>query len=252
MFRPCIDLHQGAVKQIVGGSLDDSEKPATNFVSEKSSDYYASLYRKDKLTGGHVIKLGPGNDEAASAALQAWPGGLQIGGGITADNAKYWLGQGASHLIVTSYVFANGAFSQERLEKLVKITGKERLILDLSCRIRDDRYWIVTDRWTKFTNMELTAQTLESLSTYCDEFLIHAVDVEGKCDGVDQNLVELMTKYSPLISTYAGGAKSLDDLEMITRLSDNRVHLTIGSALDIFGGSQIAYKDALAFNQNYS
>ena len=251
MFRPCIDLHQGTVKQIVGGSLDDSEKPATNFVSEKSSDYYAALYRDDQLTGGHVIKLGPGNDEAASAALKAWPQGLQVGGGITADNAQFWLDQGASHLIVTSYVFSNGSFSQERLEKLVAITGKERLILDLSCRIRDGRYWIVTDRWTKFTDMELTPDTLKQLASYCDEFLIHAVDVEGKCDGVDLDLVKLMAEHSPIISTYAGGAKSLKDLEDITRISNNRVHLTIGSALDIFGGSQIAYKDALAFNLNH-
>ena len=251
MFRPCIDLHNGQVKQIVGGTLDNSECPETNFVSDKDSSYYASLYRNDNLTGGHVIKLGPGNEEAAKKALSAWPGGLQIGGGINADNAKQWLDAGASHLIVTSYVFSNGQFQQEKLEKLVKITGKDKLILDLSCRIKDQKYWIVTDRWTKFTNTELNASSLEFFSQYCDEFLIHAVDVEGMCKGVDMNLVQLLKEQSPLISTYAGGAKSIDDLKKITLESNNRVHLTIGSALDIFGGNLIKYREAVEFNKNY-
>ncbi|EDM29687.1 phosphoribosylformimino-5-aminoimidazole carboxamide ribotide isomerase [Lentisphaera araneosa HTCC2155] len=251
MFRPCIDLHNGQVKQIVGGTLDDSESPDTNFVSENDSAYYAELYRKDSLSGGHVIKLGPGNDEAAKNALKAWPGGLQIGGGINDQNARFWLDQGASHLIVTSHVFSNGQFDQGKLDELVKITGKGKLILDLSCRIRDGKYWIVTDRWTKFTETELNEKSLDFFSQYCDEFLIHAVDVEGMCKGVDMNLVELLTDKSPLISTYAGGAKSLDDLEKITNLSQNRVHLTIGSALDIFGGKDIKYTEALAFNNQY-
>jgi len=248
MFRPCIDLHNGQVKQIVGGTLDDSESPDTNFVSENDSAYYAELYRKDNLTGGHVIKLGPGNDEAAKNALKAWPGGLQIGGCINDQNARFWLDQGASHLIVTSHVFSNGQFDQEKLDELVKITGKDKLILDLSCRIRDGKYWIVTDRWTKFTETELNENSLDFFSQYCDQFLIHAVDVEGMCKGVDMNLVELLTDKSPLISTYAGGAKSLEDLENITNLSQNRVHLTIGSALDIFGGKDIKYTEAVAFN----
>ena len=251
MFRPCIDLHNGQVKQIVGGTLDDSESPDTNFVSENDSAYYAELYRKDNLTGGHVIKLGPGNDEAAKNALKTWPGGLQIGGGINDQNARFWLDQGASHLIVTSHVFSNGQFDQEKLDELVKITGKDKLILDLSCRIRDGKYWIVTDRWTKFTETELNEKSLDFFSQYSDEFLIHAVDVEGMCKGVDMNLVELLTEKSPLISTYAGGAKSLDDLEKITNLSQNRVHLTIGSALDIFGGKDIKYTEAVAFNNKY-
>lgn len=251
MFRPCIDLHNGQVKQIVGGTLDDSESPDTNFVSENDSTYYAELYRKDNLTGGHVIKLGPGNDDAAKNALKAWPGGLQVGGGINDQNARFWLDQGASHLIVTSHVFSNGQFDQGKLDELVKITGKDKLILDLSCRIRDGKYWIVTDRWTKFTETELNEKSLDFFSQYCDEFLIHAVDVEGMCKGVDMNLVELLTDKSPLISTYAGGAKSLDDLEKITNLSQNRVHLTIGSALDIFGGKDIKYTEAVAFNNKY-
>ena len=251
MFRPCIDLHNGQVKQIVGGTLDDSESPDTNFVSENDSTYYAELYRKDNLTGGHVIKLGPGNDDAAKNALKAWPGGLQVGGGINDQNARFWLDQGASHLIVTSHVFSNGQFDQGKLDELVKITGKDKLILDLSCRIRDGKYWIVTDRWTKFTETELNEKSLDFFSQYCDEFLIHAVDVEGMCKGVDMNLVELLTDKSPLISTYAGGAKSLEDLENITNLSKNRVHLTIGSALDIFGGKDIKYTEAVAFNNKY-
>jgi phosphoribosylformimino-5-aminoimidazole carboxamide ribotide isomerase len=251
MFRPCIDLHNGQVKQIVGGTLDDSELPDTNFVSENDSAYYAELYKSDQLLGGHVIKLGPGNDEAAKAALNAWPGGLQIGGGINDQNAAYWLDQGASHLIVTSHVFSDGKFNQSKLDELVKITGKDKLILDLSCRIKDGKYWIVTDRWTKFTETELNDESLKFFSQYCDEFLIHAVDVEGMCKGVDMNLVKLLTEKSPLISTYAGGAKSIQDLEQITSISKNRVHLTIGSALDIFGGNQIKYSEAIAFNHQY-
>ncbi len=250
MFRPCIDLHQGAVKQIVGGTLDNSESPNTNFVSDKDSAYYANLYRDNQLTGGHVIKLGPGNDDAAQKALAAWPGGLQIGGGITADNAKHWLDQGASHLIVTSYVFCNGELNMGRLKKVQNITGKDKLILDLSCRIKDGKYWIVTDRWTKFTNLELTPKCLEDLAQYCDEFLIHAVDVEGKCEGIDRTLVKLLADHSPLSSTYAGGAKSLQDLRDVTTISQNRVHLTIGSALDIFGG-QLPYQEAVNFNKSY-
>ncbi|WDE97016.1 phosphoribosylformimino-5-aminoimidazole carboxamide ribotide isomerase [Lentisphaera profundi] len=251
MFRPCIDLHNGQVKQIVGGTLDDSEAPDTNFVSENNSAYYAKLYKADQLLGGHVIKLGPGNDEAAKAALNTWSGGLQIGGGINDQNASYWLDQGASHLIVTSHVFSNGKFDQSKLDTLVKITGKDKLILDLSCRIKDDKYWIVTDRWTKFTETELNEESLDFFSQYCDEFLIHAVDVEGMCKGVDMSLVKLLADKSPLISTYAGGAKSMHDLEQITQISNNRVHLTIGSALDIFGGTQIKYNDAVNFNKSY-
>ena len=251
MFRPCLDLHNGQVKQIVGGTLDDSENPDTNFVSENDSAYFAELYKSDQVLGGHVIKLGPGNDDAAKKALNAWPGGLQLGGGINDQNASYWLDQGASHLIVTSHVFSNGKFSQDKLDELVKITGKDKLILDLSCRIRDGKYWIVTDRWTKFTETELNAESLNFFAQYCDEFLIHAVDVEGMCKGVDMQLVKFLADNSPLTSTYAGGAQSIQDLEDISSISNNRVHLTIGSALDIFGGTQIKYSDAVAFNKNY-
>ncbi|MEN9360852.1 MAG: hypothetical protein RL095_2387 [Verrucomicrobiota bacterium] len=251
MFRPCIDLHDGRVKQIVGGSLTDSGA-RTNFVSELPPAYYAELYRRDGVTGAHVIKLGAGNDAAAREALAAWPGGLQIGGGISAANAKEWLDAGASHLIVTSAVFKDGRFDQAALDELLRLVGRDKLILDLSARIRDGKYWIVTDRWQKFTTMELNPATLAQLATQCDEFLVHAVDVEGLCQGIDLELVKMLAEHSPIPSTYAGGAKSLDDLETVTSLSRNRVHLTIGSALDIFGGTGVVYQEAVAFNRRHS
>ncbi len=250
MFRPCIDLHDGKVKQIVGGTLDDASGEAkTNFVSERPPSWYAELYRGDSLSGGHVIKLGPGNDAAAREALAAWPGGLQIGGGITADNAAQWLEAGASHVIVTSWVFRDGVLDEERLEKLVGTVGRERLVLDLSCRKRDGAYFVCTDRWQKFTRLEVTPGTLESLSGSCAEFLVHAVDVEGLCQGVDLELVRLLGKASPIPVTYAGGASSMDDLVAVTETGGGRVDLTIGSALDIFGGTGIRYADAAAFNR---
>ncbi len=251
MFRPCIDLHDGRVKQIVGGSLTDAGA-RTNFVSELPPAHYAELYRRDGVTGAHVIKLGAGNDAAAREALAAWPGGLQIGGGIAAANAKEWLDAGASHLIVTSSVFKDGQFNQAALDELLRRVGRDKLILDLSARIRDGRYWIVTDRWQKFTTMELNPATLAQLATQCDEFLVHAVDVEGLCQGIDLELVKMLAEHSPIPSTYAGGAKSMEDLKTVTELSRNRVHLTIGSALDIFGGSGVSYREAVAFNRQYT
>lgn len=250
MFRPCIDLHNGKVKQIVGGTLTDDENPElqTNFTSEHPPAYFAELYQKDQLTGGHVIKLGPGNEEAALSALKAYPNGLQIGGGVNADNAQKYLDAGATHVIVTSYVFKDGKLNQENLDKIFSITGKEKLILDLSCRIKDGKYYIVTDRWQKFTNLELNAQTLQDLSAYCDEFLIHAVDVEGLCNGVDYKLVQMLADHSPIFCTYAGGARSVDDLHKIQEIGQGKLALTIGSALDIFGGSLIKYQDAVDFN----
>jgi phosphoribosylformimino-5-aminoimidazole carboxamide ribotide isomerase len=250
MFRPCIDLHEGKVKQIVGGSLSDSaDHLRTNFVSTKPAAWFAELYRRDGLTGGHVIMLGPGNETEARSALQAYPGGLQIGGGINADNARSWLNAGASHVIVTSWVFRNGALDQARLEQLLKIVGKQRLVLDLSCRKREGKYFVVTDRWQKFTDMVVCRAVLEKLAGQCDEFLIHAVDVEGLCRGIDTELVANLSEWSPIPTTYAGGASSLRDLEEVTRLGRGRIGLTIGSALDIFGGSGVRYEDAVAFNR---
>jgi len=250
VFRPCIDLHEGRVKQIVGGSLNDSGAGLrTNFVSERPARWFAELYRKDGLRGGHVIMLGPGNETAAREALLAWPGGLQIGGGVNADNARSWLEAGASHVIITSWVFREGHLDWERLRELVSKIGKAQLVLDLSCRKRDGKYFVVTDRWQKFTEIAVTQETLETLANYCDEFLIHAVDVEGLCQGIDAALVQNLGDWSPIPATYAGGARSIDDLKLVSRLSKERVNLTIGSALDIFGVSGVKYDEAVAFNR---
>jgi phosphoribosylformimino-5-aminoimidazole carboxamide ribotide isomerase len=250
VFRPCIDLHEGQVKQIVGGSLQDGGPgPHTNFVSHRPAAWYAELYRRDNLAGGHVILLGPGNETAAREALAAYPGGLQLGGGVNADNARAWLDAGASHVIVTSWVFREGRLDRERLAALVKAVGRERLVLDLSCRLRDGEYFVVTDRWQRFTEMKVSREVLSSLASDCAEFLVHAVDVEGLCRGIDLGLVEKLADWTPLPCTYAGGARSLEDLETVTRVGQGRVHLTIGSALDIFGGNGIRYADCVAFNR---
>lgn len=250
-FRPCIDLHNGQVKQIVGSTLSDTA-PAdlkTNFTAEHPSEWYANLYKKDRLEGGHIIKLGPGNDQAAHAALQEWPGGMQLGGGINVDNARYWLDAGASHLIVTSYVFSGGKIAEDRLAKLVQLVGKQRLVLDLSCRRRGDDYYIVTDRWQKWTEVKISEAVLEKLGKCCDEFLIHAADVEGMCQGIEELLVHKLSALSPIPTTYAGGIRSMEDLDIIRDIGKGRIDATIGSALDIFGGELIRYQDAVAYNE---
>ena len=251
MFRPCIDLHEGRVKQIVGGSIDDAQPNAlrTNFVSEKPPAWFSDLYRRDNLRGGHVIKLGQGNDDAALEALTGWPGGLQVGGGITAENAPEWIEAGASHVIVTSWLFHNGQLEEGRLEQLGQAVGQTRLVLDLSCRRRGDDYYVVTDRWQTFTELQLNADTLGCLAKRCDEFLIHGVDVEGLSQGIDEALVQLIAEHSPIPATYAGGVQSMADLRRVTEIGQGRVHLTIGSALDIFGGNGVSYEEAVAFNQ---
>ncbi|MBQ9775425.1 MAG: phosphoribosylformimino-5-aminoimidazole carboxamide ribotide isomerase [Lentisphaeria bacterium] len=242
LFRPCIDLHDGVVKQIVGGTLTD-EGAKTNFVAAHPPAYYAELYKKDDLTGGHVIKLGPGNDDAAREALAAWRGGLQIGGGITAENAADWLDAGAAKVIVTSYIFKDGELLMPNLAKLLKAVGKEHLVLDLSCRKKEDgNYYIVTDRWQKFTNRKLHAETLDFLADHASEFLIHAVDVEGKQSGIDEELLNILAAHSPLPCTYAGGIHSLSDIETIIAAGNGKIGYTVGSALDIFGG-KLPYAD---------
>jgi phosphoribosylformimino-5-aminoimidazole carboxamide ribotide isomerase len=248
MFRPCIDLHEGKVKQIVGGTLG-AQALQTNFVADKSAAWFADLYRRDQLAGGHVIMLGPGNEDEAGHALAAFPGGLQIGGGVNLQNARKWLDAGASHVIVTSWVFREGRVDWERLEELVKSIGKARLVLDLSCRKRADHYYVVTDRWQKFTDLVVSGETLQTFSKYCTEFLVHAVDVEGLCRGIDTELVEKLGRWSPLLLTYAGGANALSDLETVSRLGEGTVDLTIGSALDIFGGKGVRYQDVVQFNR---
>jgi len=238
------------VKQIVGGTLGAGpERVWTNFVSDRSAAWYAALYRRDGLRGGHVIMLGPGNEGEARAALAIYPGGLQIGGGVHLDNARNWLDAGASHVIVTSWVFRGGRVDLDRLSQLAEAVGKERLVLDLSSRRRGSDYFVVTDRWQKLTDLALSRESLEKLAACCAEFLIHAVDVEGQCRGIDQELVSRLAKWSPIPATYAGGASSLADLETVTRLGEGRVDLTIGSALDIFGGSGVRYEEAVAFNR---
>ena len=250
MFRPCIDLHEGKVKQIVGGSLsDDPTKLRTNFVSDRSAAWFAELYRRDGLKGGHIIMLGPGNETAAREALAAYPEGLQIGGGINPDNARNWLDAGASHVIVTSWAFRDGQLDFSRVQALAAALGKERVVFDLSCRRRDKDYWVVTDRWQKFTEFKIDAQGLGSLAPFCSEFLVHAADVEGLCGGVDLELVERLARWSPVPTTYAGGARSLTDLEEVTRVGNGKIDLTIGSALDIFGGTGVRYADAVEFNR---
>jgi phosphoribosylformimino-5-aminoimidazole carboxamide ribotide isomerase len=249
MFRPCIDLHEGRVKQIVGGTLGAAEDLRTNFISEKPAAWFAELYRRDQLRGGHVIMLGSGNDEAARSALAAYPGGLHIGGGINAGNARDWLDAGASHVIVTSWVFREGRVDWARLDELVGTIGKNKLVLDLSCRKRGERYFVVTDRWQKFTELEVNAETLSKFSKHCAEFLVHAVDVEGLCRGIDTELVKTLGVWTPIPTTYAGGANSLSDLETVTKIGGGKIDLTIGSALDIFGGSGVNYADCVAFNR---
>ncbi len=247
-FRPCIDLHDGLVKQIVGSSLSDDRRSSVevNFVAEKTPAWFAELYRADNLLGGHIIKLGPGNDAAAKEALAAWPGGMQIGGAIDAQNAELWLECGASHIIVTSYVFKDGKVDMGRLQKLVRTVGKEKIVLDLSCRKKEDDYFIVTDRWQKFTDVSITEKILAELSGYCDEFLIHAADVEGKCSGIEMDLVEKMGNWTPLPTTYAGGIRNFEDLSLIQQQGQGRLDFTVGSALDIFGGT-MSYDDTVRY-----
>jgi phosphoribosylformimino-5-aminoimidazole carboxamide ribotide isomerase len=247
-FRPCIDLHEGKVKQIVGGSLrDDGTAPRENFVSEKPPAWFAETFRRDHLTGGHVIMLGRGNEVAAKEALAAWPGGMQVGGGIRPGNAAAWIEAGASHVIVTSALFdADGKFLPRTLDDLVAEVGKEKLVIDLSCR-RTDRGWTVAmNRWQTLTELDVTVETLDSLAPFCDEFLIHAADVEGLCGGIDAGLVTLLGGWGRLPVTYAGGAATMDDVRLVAEAGRGKVDVTVGSALDLFGGSGIRYPDLVA------
>lgn len=244
-FRPCIDIHNGKVKQIIGGSLADKNNFAVdNFVSEYDGGYYGSLYKEYGLDGGHIILLNPKDSEfyeedcrQAYKALSAFEGGLQVGGGINDENAADFLDRGASHVIVTSFVFKSGEVNFDNLKKLENKIGKKRLVLDLSCRKRDGRYYVVTDRWQKFTELEMNMENLEMLSSYCDEFLIHAVDVEGRAKGIESRVAELLGNGCGIPTTYAGGISSFEDLESLKMLGKGRIDFTIGSALDIFGGN---------------
>ena len=246
-FRPCIDIHKGKVKQIVGSTLSDNSKGLVeNFVSEKSAAFFARMYRDDNLIGGHIIMLDKEDSTTVQAklALQTYLGGLQIGGGISAENASLWLSMGASHVIVTSYVFKDGQINFENLEKIANFVGKEKLVLDLSCRQKDGTYFVVTDRWQKFTSYEVNLENLITLSNYCSEFLVHAADIEGKCQGIQKDLVEKLGNWVSIPTTYAGGISSLSDIDLVYELGKGKIDLTIGSALDIFGGS-LSYKEVI-------
>ncbi len=243
-FRPCIDIHNGKVKQIVGGSLKDENNQAKeNFVSEVDSTYYANLYKANNIKGGHIILLNSEDSEyfettksEALKALMAYKGGLQIGGGVNCDNALEYIKAGASHVIVTSYVFKNGKINYDNLNKIFNAVGKEHLVLDLSCRKKDDKYYIVTDRWQKFTDVCIDENIFYELSKYCDEFLVHAVDVEGKASGIEEEVAKILGRLENLKVTYAGGISSFADLDILKELGNGKIDFTIGSALDIFGG----------------
>lgn len=248
-FRPCIDIHNRRVKQIVGGTLkDDGTSPATNFDTNKSPAHYANLYRRDRLPGGHVIMLGPGNEDVACEALNAFPDGMQIGGGIHPGNAGRYLSEGASHVIVTSYVFREGQILWERVQEMARAVGKQRLVLDVSCRKRDSEYYVCTDRWQKWTDFVLNDKNFELLGNWCDEILVHAVDIEGKKEGIDLELVEKLAGWATVPVTYAGGVRSLLDLDTAKNIGRRLVDVTIGSALDVFGGT-LKYEDAVKWQR---
>ncbi|MBQ8139766.1 MAG: phosphoribosylformimino-5-aminoimidazole carboxamide ribotide isomerase [Lachnospiraceae bacterium] len=244
-FRPCIDIHNGKVKQIVGSSLTDSDNKATeNFVADSNASFFACLYKKHNLKGGHIILLNPVGSEYYEAtkaqaidALKAFPGGMQLGGGITPDNAKEFLDAGATHVIVTSYVFKDGTIKYDNLKAISDAVGRERLVLDLSCKKTADGYKVVTDRWQKMSDVTVDIKLLEELSEYCDEYLIHAVDVEGKNSGIETDLVKMLADYEGRPVTYAGGVHSYEDINLLKTLGKDRINMTIGSALDLFGGN---------------
>lgn len=251
-FRPCIDIHNGSVKQIVGGSLTDAENcPVENFVSDVDAAFYANLYKQKGLKGGHVILLNATDSEyyeatkkQAKLALSAYPLGLQVGGGINDANAREFIEAGATHVIVTSFVFKDGKIHYDRLQRLCDVVGKEHICLDLSCKKYPDGYYVMTDRWQNKTDFVLTLETMGQLSEYCDEFLIHAVDVEGKVSGIETDIAKMLGAYEGNAVTYAGGVHNMEDLQLLKELGNNRVNVTIGSALDLFGGS-MSFEDVV-------
>ncbi|KAH0565392.1 Histidine biosynthesis bifunctional protein hisB [Trichoglossum hirsutum] len=254
-FRPCIDLHSGQVKQIVGGTLTNVDSDLTvNHVSKLPAAYFARLYRESGLCGAHVIMLGPGNNDVAREALAEWRGGLQVGGGITKENAQQWIEWGAEKVIITSYLFPEGKFSEERLKLVLSALGgdKEKLVIDLSCRRKGDKWFVAMNKWQTITDMEVNRESILLLEPYCSEFLIHAADNEGLQRGIDEELVSQLAKWCSIPVTYAGGASSISDLELVRRLSQGKVDLTIGSALDIFGGTAVRFEDCVSWNNTQS
>jgi phosphoribosylformimino-5-aminoimidazole carboxamide ribotide isomerase len=253
-FRPCIDLHGGQVKQIVGSTLrdgheDGTQSVETNFTAQLPPAYYAELYYRDGLEGGHVIMLGPGNEKAAAEALAVHPGNLQLGGGITPDNARRWLDAGAGKLIVTSYIFQDGELSEERLAALSRVVPREQLVLDLSCRWHEGAYHVACNRWQQVCTLQVNARCFQQLGRYCTEFLVHAVDVEGKQAGIDDQLLRLLAQDCQWPVTYAGGARSMADIAAIAEAGAGRIDVTVGSALDLFGGTGIRYADMVELDR---
>ena len=248
-FRPCIDIHNGQVKQIVGGSLTDDKDFATeNFVAKADASFYANMYKSNNIVGGHIIILNAKDSDYYEAtkkqaflALKTYPAGLQIGGGIDSSNALEYINAGATHVIVTSYVFKDGRINYENLERISETVGKDKLVIDLSCRKKDGKYYVVTDRWQKFTDVAVCKELFYELYKYCDEFLVHAVDVEGKANGIEADVVAILGELEGIKVTYAGGISSYEDIELLKKLGNNKVDFTVGSALDIFGGN-LEYK----------
>ncbi|KAK2766029.1 Enzyme that catalyzes the fourth step in the histidine pathway [Arachnomyces sp. PD_36] len=253
-FRPCIDLHAGQVKQIVGGTLTTTSSDLkTNYISQLPAEHFANLYRENGLSGAHVIMLGPGNEDAARRAVGAWPGGLQVGGGVTEGNARGWVEGGAGKVIITSYLFPEGRFSIERLNAVLEALGgdKSKLVLDLSCRRKGDTWFVAMNKWQTLTDMEVNQESISLLEPYCSEFLIHAADNEGLQRGIDEELVSKLAQWCSIPVTYAGGGRSIEDLELVKTRSGGKVDLTIGSALDIFGGSGVKFEDCVRWNKEH-
>ncbi|KAF2755976.1 Phosphoribosylformimino-5-aminoimidazole carboxamide ribotide isomerase [Pseudovirgaria hyperparasitica] len=251
-FRPCIDLHAGSVKQIVGGTLSPSTPSTlrTNHISPHPARHFAQLYKAHDLRGAHIIMLGPGNEAAAREALDTWPGGLQVGGGINDGNAASWIAWGAEKVILTSHLFPNGTFSQARLDSVLRALDNDthKLVIDLSCRRRGSTWFVATDKWQTVTDMELNQETISHLQPHCSEFLIHAADNEGLQSGIDSALVQKLARWCDIPVTYAGGGRSIADLELVRTLSGGKVDLTIGSALDVFGGAGVRFEECVRWN----
>ena len=245
-FKPCIDLHHGKVKQIIGSTLN-SKEIKVNFTSNQNSSYFAQLYRKYQLSGAHIIMLGPNNEEACLQALKTWPGHLQVGGGITLANGEKWLKAGAQKLIFTSYLFPDKTLDLSRLQSLKKNYGRNKIVIDLSCSktLADKGYYVFKNKWKEQTTFKLELASLQSIIPYTEEILIHAISVEGKNQGMDQDLVYQLKKLheqTNLNLVYAGGIHHQEELDEFVKISESKIDFTIGSALDIFGGRGFSFQ----------
>ncbi len=249
-FRPCIDVFKGKVVQLIGTSLFGGEEKTIvkHFESEYSPAYYAELFKQDNLKGGHILSLGSGNNDVVIEALKAFNGGMKYGGSVTPENAHVYLDAGATHVIVNSYVFDNGEINLPNLKSLVKSIGKDKLVLDMSCRKKNGDYYIVTNLWEKFTNVILDQKSLQDISKYCDEIIVHGVDSEGRKQGLESDLVRILAQHTPIKTVYAGGISSIADLTMIKALGNEKIDPCIGTALSIYGGN-LSYYEVLEWNK---